>query len=102
MLMTALTKIVVLMSCSALGLFAAAELVPTGFTQLGIAGASLGVLFYVVTRTFPQMVREIMAGHSKANEAVCGKLDAIQTTIEEGQTANLNFLREQINHRGQP
>jgi len=76
------------------GLLAAAELEPGSLGQLGVAGASLSILGWVVTKTLPGVVERIMSGHAASNEAVLKKLDEVKSELAAGRQDQLNLLRE--------
>jgi hypothetical protein len=78
------------------GLLAAAELEPGSWLQMGVAGLSLFVLFWTITRTLPDVVTKIMQGHAASNEAVCAKLDEVKKELSDGRVDQLNLLREAV------
>lgn len=81
---------------SIVGLLAAAEMELGSWAQLGVAGVSLGILFWVVTKTLPDVVEKIMKGHAAANEAVLSKLDEVKGELAAGRKDQLDLLREAI------
>jgi hypothetical protein len=84
------------LSISLAGLLAAAEMEPGSWLQLGVAGLSLFVLFWVITKTLPEVVAKIMQGHAESNAAVCAKLDEVKGELAAGRVDQLQLLREAI------
>jgi hypothetical protein len=78
------------------GLLAAGEMEPGSWVQLGVAGLALFIVFWVITKTLPDVISQIMKGHAEANQGVVAKLDELKAEIAAGRDDQLNLLRAAI------
>jgi hypothetical protein len=95
---------------AAMGGLATVPLLPTEWLQLGVAGISLSILFWITTRTHPAMIDRLSASHERNidalvaiaredNSRVVERLDDLNETVRENGKEQLSLLRQHIDRK---
>lgn len=88
-------KVVFFLPTALGGLFAASELEPLSWPQLGVAGVSFLILFWVIRALF-QAINRIMDGHKESSAELSKSIDGLKGSFDDSRKEQLDLLREAI------
>lgn len=94
----------------AMGGLATVPMLPNEWLQLGVAGLSLTILFWITTRTHPKMIEDLNASHERNISAIVSNsrqdtqrvveaVDDLKTTVAKNGEQQLELLRNHITRK---